>query len=176
MADIDNNIDDILRELKLIKYGIGVSDDTTINQTSENIYAGKRQKINPDNYIIRESDHLEYSNEGGSVTVQSGETRTICELYASSGLIINLLSVGATDEQNVRYALKMDGNIVGGWTNSPIGLVNNPFSFVDEFGASLVAEESVQVIAKYEPESTGSVDLISRIHAEFEEVDDIQYR
>lgn len=158
---ITDRVDQIVHELKQIKSALGVPDKET------NVYAGQRKKLLPRNYAVFETSDLDAANDDGTVTAEPGETVTLCEVEASQSEKINLLSVGASDEQDVKYFLEIDGKAVaGGQTESPLGLINSEFSFPREFDSSIPAEDSVRYRALRVHSAAGSVDLVARMHAE----------
>jgi hypothetical protein len=105
-------------------------------------------------------------NNDGSVTLEPGDEVPI----ASTGNLSNgckLLAVGAVDETDVKYYIEIDGEqTFGGVTNSPLGTVNDPFSFAEEFGASVPVQQGVEYMASLSPNASSSVDLVSRIHVQ----------
>lgn len=124
-----------------------------------------RQPINPTSYRIIETSYLEDATPDGSVTLEPGEEAPIVKYDPRDGGA--LMALGATDEPDVRYALRFDHqHIIGGWTNSPLGLINDPFSFVNEFGVVLPAEQTVEYVARYDSTASGEVDLVGRLHVQ----------
>ena len=163
MFDINDKVDAIIYELKQIKQAMGVED----KDIQQNVYAGQRKKLLPRNYVVAESSDLDQSNEDGTITLEAGETKTLAEISVGRGESINLFSVGASDDQDVRYALVVDDDIVSGsQTESPLGLINDEFSFPKEFDSAMPVDNKVEYVATYSADATGSVDLAARMHGE----------
>lgn len=105
-------------------------------------------------------------NPNGSITLQPGDDVPL----ASTGSLNQggyVLAVGATDETGVEYYLDIDGEYeVGGRTNSPLGTINSPFSFIKEFGATVPANSSAEYRAHYGEDESGEVELVGRLHVQ----------
>lgn len=129
---------------------------------------GGLRTIDPASYVVKETDDLNGISEGGSVTLQPGETKTLVEARSQGGGGgLGLLAVGATDEPEVAYRLRVDDNrTVGGRTNSPLGLLNDPFSFVDALGGFIPASRYVEYEATLSSGASSSVDLAARLHVQ----------
>lgn len=119
-------------------------------------------------YVVKESDDLNGVADGAAVTIEPGETKTIVEARAT-GDQLALLAVGATDVADVRYRLVVDGSrTVGGETNSPLGLLNTPLSFVKEFGGSIPASSRVEYRATLADSASAAVEVAGRLHVNVE--------
>jgi len=122
--------------------------------------------IEPRDYIVIESDDLDDDehNDDGTVTLQPGETKT---LVRYEGDPFALHAVGATDEAGVQYRLVAGSKrTVGGTTNSPLGLLNDPFSFGDVLGGALGIDKRIEYRATLDAEATAPVNLAGRLHVE----------
>ncbi|MBZ6496023.1 hypothetical protein [Natrinema longum] len=152
-----------------IEGGDGTESSESREDTHNHYYDGQVRPMGPQQYIVSETSNLEDVNDDGSVTLEPGDEKTVVSqsLPRSSQQALALLAIGATDETDVQWALQIDDHTVGGgWTNSPLGLVNDPFSFVDEFQAIIPAEHKIEYVARYNPAASGSVDLVGRMHTE----------
>lgn len=117
-----------------------------------------------DDYVVVESDDLDAVDDGGTVTVQPGETKTIVRAR-SRGQTMALLAVGANDESDVTYELVVDGDeVAGGTTNSPLGLLNEPFSFEDIIGGSIPANSRIEYDVTLAAGASASVEMAGRLH------------
>lgn len=101
------------------------------------------------------------------MTIQPGESETIAEYESGGDYPINLLAVGATDRRDVSYRLVYDNDqTLGGWTQSPLGSVNDPFSFADVLGRTIPVEKRIRYEARLLDSADSSVDLAARLHTE----------
>lgn len=129
--------------------------------------AANRRFLSPSGFVVKESDDLDSVPKGGSVTLQPGETKTLVEAETVGDGQLAILAVGATDEQNVTYELVTDYNkVIGGQTNSPLGLLNTPFSFVDTLGGAIPAASYVEYRATLDSSASTSVELGARMFVE----------
>lgn len=163
----------IIELLEIIAQNTGGIGDVTVQEGDEltEIDApgagGSVGVLDPGRYRLYETDDLPDSNEDGTVTLQPGQSRPIVEYEAHAAQGVNLLAVGANDEPDVTYGLIIDNDLpVGGRTNSPLGLVNEPFSFVQKYNAVIPASQKVEYWAYHDPEAEGNVDLVGRLHVE----------
>lgn len=143
--------------------GGGLAQDVTQNVTFEGQTADSRVGVIPaGTYLSVETSNLEEVDDSGSITLEPGDSATLvrytepCMLYA----------IGATDQADVQYELRIDNRAIGGRTNSPIGRINAPFSYVDALGGVLGVEQRVEYVAHYDKDATGTVDLAARLHLE----------
>lgn len=167
---VDDHVQQMASSLKNIERylamnGLGGADESG-SSFSNGVAAGRRV-LDPSKYVIRETDDEEGVGEGGTITLQPGQSKTLVSARARTDNGMAVLAVGATDEADVTYALKIDDNFtVGGRTNSPLGLVTDPHSFVEEFGAVVPANKYAEYVAYYDSNSTGEVNLTARMHVE----------
>jgi hypothetical protein len=126
---------------------------------------GGLRVLSPSGFIITETSDLPESNSDGTVTLSPGEGPvTIAEREARGDAGLAVLAVGANDEQDVQYGLRIDrSKIVGGATESPLGVLNDPFSFVDRLNAVVPANQTVEYVAWYDDTASGDVDLAARL-------------
>lgn len=119
----------------------------------------------PQNLVVSETDDLDAANDDGSVTLEPGDSVTVVEIATDQPTA--LLAVGASDAEDVEYQLVVDDQYpIGRATNSPLGTVNDPFSFVDVLGGAVPAQRSVSYQASLAPEAGSSVDLVGRMYGE----------
>jgi len=129
--------------------------------------AARSGVLDPSKYVVRESDDLKNVDPGGAVTLSPGETKTIVDARPATDAGMALMAVGANDEPGVQYRLRVDDNrVIGGTTNSPLGVLNNPFSFKEKFGAVVPVESYVEYEVTYDATATGDVEIAGRIHVE----------
>lgn len=125
-----------------------------------------RRPLSPGTYRVVESADMDWSNDDGTVTVPPGEEVPLVsyEFQAEQGM---LLAVGATDAQNVTYRVEVDRNrTVGGRTQSPLGVLNNEFSFVETLGGAIPAASTFAYYARLDESASAAVDLTARLHLE----------
>lgn len=127
---------------------------------------GRDTVIRPDRFEVFDTSDLDGANELGSIVMEPGEKKVLAGIEGmEQGAYI--MSAGATDADDVRFALVVDGEYnVGGVTNSPLGSMNEPFSFVTRYGGVVPVTESAQYIAIYDEDGSGQVELTGRIDAE----------
>jgi hypothetical protein len=139
--------------------------DLTQETTIEGSHSGDRVgHLQPTQYILRESDNLDNSNTDGSVTVQPGEEEALVQIDLGSPF--SVLALGAQDAADMTYRLEVDGDTVGSPTNSPLGVVTDPFSFVQSLGGAIPGEQRAVYYGKLDGSAGSSVDLAARIHGE----------
>lgn len=143
--------------------------DNATNALSSMVGAGEGGRnavISPDDIGIYETSDLDHANDLGSVVLDPGDKKVI----ASTDDITfggYLLGAGAYNEADVEYSIRVDGEIgVGGWTNSPLGTINDPFWFADGMGGVIRFAERVDYMARYDESSTGQVELTARLHSQ----------
>lgn len=147
--------------LTLIAEGVGA-----LNDDQSATRAGLRP-LAPAQYVLQETDNLDHANPDGTATVSPGEQVRLIDYSARSDGGVALLALGATDQSDVEYALRLDNDrILGGWTNSPLGSVNDPFSFVDAYQAFAPAQSRIEYLARLDAGASSSVDLVARAHIE----------
>lgn len=134
--------------------------------SSEQQWGGLRV-LSPSGFIITETSDLEESNDDGAVTLSPGEEQALVEYEARGDMGTAVLAVGANDVQDVEYGLRIDrSKVVGGKTESPLGTINSPFSFIDRLNAVVPANSTVEYVAWYDGGATGDVDLAARLYTE----------
>lgn len=130
----------------------------------EEYSGGAASFVAADDYVVVESDDLDTVDDGGTVTVAPGETKTIVRARTRRKTMA-LLAVGANDESDVTYELVVDGDeIVGGATNSPLGLLNQPFSFIDTVGGAIPANSRIEYDVTLPEDASASVEMAGRLH------------
>jgi hypothetical protein len=118
----------------------------------------------PSKYIITETDDLDAANADGTITLQPGEEKTIVEF--DPGYAFALLAAGASDTNDAVYYLYADGSRpIGGVTNSPLGPINNPFSFQDALGRGVYLDRRVEYRVRLSQNATSAQDLAGRLHS-----------
>lgn len=123
--------------------------------------------FDPSRLIINDTTSLEDANADGSITIEPGKTEKVVSYEPPQRGEFALLAVGLTDRRDVTYRLKYDGNTtIGGWTQSPLGTVNDLFSFYRVYGAMLPVKNQVTYEAKLSENASGSVDLAGEIHVQ----------
>jgi len=125
---------------------------------------GKFNPIQAERYRVYETSEMEAAGDNGLIQVDPGERVT----FFDTGPLNDpgfLMAIGATDEMDVEYRVEVDGDrSVGGFTNSPLGSINTPFSFIDEFGGAIPVFDRVQYTAQIPRESNSSAELAARAH------------
>lgn len=118
-------------------------------------------------YLIIETDNLPDSETtaAGEVELQPGETAAVVRYRVPADAVAAVLSLGATDRADVEYWLEVDDDsLVGGKTNSPLGTVNDPFSFVDDIQGFVPANRVVEYMVRLDENASSSTTLVGRIH------------
>lgn len=139
----------------------GVEQEITIESENVNSRVGT---VKPRNYIVVETADMDGANDDGTVTLQPGDTKV---LVSYAGDPFAALALGANNEQGVEYVLRADSDrTVGGVTQSPLGSIGDPFSFVQAIGAAVSCEKSIEYIARADPNMTDPVDVAARLHVE----------
>jgi len=172
-----DNEDEALRLLRQIAQGVGtgtgepqqeVDVDKTTNisgQTAD----GRVGLIPVNGYVTLETDDLDADSypvtTGGTVKLEPGDSVPLVEYDLRQAAAI--YAIGATDEQDVEYELVVnDQKTVGGRTNSPLGVLNDPFSFVQVLGGAVPVQSSARYMAHYSASATGTIELAGRMHLE----------
>lgn len=160
---MQDNPDEAIALLRQIAANTGtVEDDDDDPPTAPEV-----RPIRPGTYRVVETDALESDavNDDGTITLKPGETLDLARF--SEQVPGRLLAVGATDAADVRYFVETDNQRKpGGVTNSPLGLLNDPFSFVQNYGAFIPFVNSVAYRARLPQNASSSVDLAARLHVE----------
>jgi hypothetical protein len=161
---VRDNEDRVVQLLQSINSAVGGEQKTVFE--GQGVSAGATA-LNPRTYVVNETDDLDGVQPGGTVTLQPGDEKTLVRAEAASDAGIACLAVGANDQSDVRYKLIVDNQqTVGGTTNSPLGLLNSPFSFIETLGAIVPAERNIKYVAERPSSASGSVDLAARMHVE----------
>lgn len=125
---------------------------------------GKFDPIRPTSYRVFETSDMEASLDNGVIQISPGER----EVFFDTGSLTSpgfLLAIGASDSQDVSYRVVVDGDRdVGGVTNSPLGTINTPFSFVNEFGGAIPVFDRVQYVASMPESAQSSAEIAARAH------------
>jgi len=160
-------VDEIVKELRAVRRLLG---DTDLSGGGDDVdltsVKTPRHALTAGSYVVAESADMKWANADGTVTVEPGDEVPLVryDVEADAGM---LLAVGATDEQDVRYRVEVDDNrTVGGKTESPLGVLNDPFSFVDKLGGAIPASRTLIYYAELDASASASVDLAARIHVE----------
>lgn len=115
-------------------------------------------------YIVLETANLDEAADDGTVTLSPGDEQAI--IRYDLGTPIALTAIGAVDRDNCTYEIRInDQKTIGGQTNSPLGTLNAPFSFVQKLGAAVPAEK-LEYVVTYDPNATGDIKLAGRAHME----------
>lgn len=95
-------------------------------------------------FVVTESSDLDDANTDGTVTVSPGETEILADYRLRNESLdrAHLLALGATDVANCSYTLEVDDSPRFS-TRSPLGLVNDPYSFTNELGYAYPFEKYV---------------------------------
>lgn len=166
MRDADDEMLALLRQIAQNTGSLGDLDQSKEVTIEGESPASRVGMMDPRSYICVETDDLDGVDEGGTVTLEPGDTKRIVS-YQTSGQPFVVLAVGANDEPDVSYKLEADNTrTVGGVTNSPLGLLNDPFSFVKNFGAAIPAEKKIAYVASLDANAPGPVELAGRLHVE----------
>lgn len=141
-------------------------DGSPTNPSTEQRWGGLRV-LSPSGFIISETSDLPEANNDGTVTLSPGEEQVLVEREARGDVGLAILAVGANDVQDVQYGLRIDrAKVVGGLTESPLGVLNDPFSFVDRLNAVVPANDVVEYVADYDANATGDVDMAARLYTD----------
>lgn len=159
-------IRDMLEEMQ----GRGANVDTggadNTRPTIEQRWGGLRV-LSPSGFIISETSDLPNANSDGTVTLEPGDEQALVEYRSRGDTGVACLAVGANDVQDVQYGLRIDrSKVVGGRTESPLGVLNDPFSFVDSLNAVVPANDVIEYVAYYDASATGTVDMAARLYTD----------
>lgn len=166
---IDDQDDVAIALLRQLVVNTGTIDQLDGSQQEINIQgetvSSRTGTIDPTDLLIVETDDMEGANDDGTITIDPGDHATI--VGYRPGWPFGILAVGASDEDDVEYQLRVDSDTpVGGTTNSPLGTVNEPFSFVDELGGAPHGEKRVDYVAYVDSDADAPVDLVGRVYLE----------
>lgn len=152
---------ELLQDIRNILDGEG---DSTNTQGPAGLPTGLRP-LTRSVYQIRETSDLpdDALNSNDAVEVQPGETKTIVrhEVKGTAAL----MAVGATDAADCEYWVAVDEEVAGGGrTNSPLGSINDPFSYVDTLEGYVPANLRVEYKVRLDSSATSSVELVGRMY------------
>ncbi len=117
-------------------------------------------------YTVIESAQLEDANDDGTITCPGGEETALIEFEpAGTGSRALLHAIGATDASGLEYRLRFGGNDISFTAQSPLGGVNDPFSFTDELGKPLTAGSATLFFTAIN-NTENDIDLVARAHVE----------
>lgn len=133
--------------------------------TTSVTYEGNVQTLGLGEFVVAETDDLEASNADGSLTVPADGVHALVR-HRAEGEGAALLSLGASDAAETEFAIRADGDIIGGWTQSPLGTIVNPFSLVNQLNAVIAADGSLEYVARRTDDAAGGVDLAGRAFVE----------
>jgi hypothetical protein len=159
---LSDNEDKMVALLEQIAANTGL-DDAGSSAAPPTGSTGRTGSVRPWDYVVVETASMSYSNPSGTVTLSPGDSVNLVDYEATQD---TLLAIGATDKQDVEYELTIDKTTVGGRTNSPLGLVNEPFSFVDALAREIPVEKRLRYTAHYDPNASGDIELAGRIHVD----------
>lgn len=161
MKDVDDRMVQLLEQ---IAKNTGSLDQPDKNITLKGQTADSRVGLLPaQSYITVETSDLDDANADGTITLHPGETKALVKHTRQPKAVY---AVGASDASDVEYGLLADKQPVGGTTNSPLGLINDPFSFVDQLGGAVPCNNRAEYKAHLDSSATGPVDLAARMHLE----------
>lgn len=125
--------------------------------------AGPRQPAIPfRDYLVIETSDLEAANPDGSITVPAGGEQVLCEYEPTGDDNRALLhTLGAADANDIQYRLKYGTN-TSFTTESPVGLITNPYSFTETAGAPLTTTSTFRYVAVSSRDQ--DIDLAARMH------------
>jgi hypothetical protein len=92
-------------------------------------------------FTVSETSHQPDADADGAVTVAPGESATLAS-YDVVG-VADLLAFGATDHGDSEYELVVDFDSRFA-TQSPLGLLNTPFSLRKELGYTYPADDKIE--------------------------------
>jgi len=162
---VDDAVDQMANSLKNIERFLATND---IGGGGSGASGSSHRVLNPARYVVRETDDLENVASGGAITLQPGETKTLVNARALGDGGLGVMAVGAIDANDVQYQLVIDDDrVVGGTTNSPLGLFNDEFSFIEKLGGVLPAGKYVEYRATLSGNAGSPVrGLAARMHVE----------
>lgn len=165
VSDNEDKAVALLQQIAANTGGISEINGNGNNGGGGNSSRSGQRVIDPVRYFEVETDDLDAANEDGTITLEPGDRKAI--VIADQDKPTLLHGVGATDEANVTYQVRLDSRqYVGRSTNSPLGSINNPWMYPEKVGGSLPADRSVAYVAKLDQSATAPVDLAGRLVAE----------
>lgn len=91
-------------------------------------------------YLVVETSRMDDANDDGVITVPPGESREVVHWDQEGPLL--LFALGANDRGGAEYRILLDGQQRVA-TVSPLGTVNQPFSFANVLGTPIQADSSI---------------------------------
>lgn len=82
------------------------------------------------------------TTDGGAMAVDPGERKAVIR-YRTPQSRVKLHALGMNDELDAEYQLHIDGEISAS-TESPLGTINDPFSFGDVYGRAVSAKSDIE--------------------------------
>lgn len=151
---------------RLVENTGGLGDlDPSRDVTIENQAVGSRVgTIEPRDLSVTETDDLEDAEGDGTMKVEPGETKTFLTFQGPPHAI---LAVGASDHTDADYHLEADNQYpIGGTTKSPLGSINEPFSFVRQFGGAPHAEQRTRYKIYLDSSASAPIYVAGRLFVE----------
>lgn len=105
------------------------------------------------NWDVTETDALDGVDPGGTVTLSPGDDEPLARVEPTRDEAA-LLAVGAKDQTDVVYYLKIDGDRHHDPTNTPLGTIGSPYHFTDH-GGYIPFGASAEYRAHYLDDSNG---------------------
>ncbi|APW99408.1 hypothetical protein CHINAEXTREME_17245 [Halobiforma lacisalsi AJ5] len=165
----DNYEEEAVALLRQIAANTGAIDDVGGGSSPSTPQTGTsgpaNDRMSPEEYIVIETAALEEANPDGTVTIEPGETVTLAEYESRAAGSFSLLAAGASEHMDVAYRLVADDDrVVGGTTYSPLGSINDPFSFPKMYDTELQVSDLIEYQATLSPNAEGTVDAAARLH------------
>ena len=141
-----------------------IGEETALAMLTGASAGGKFDTIRPNNYNVYETSDMDEAAGNGLIQLDPGDEK----VFLDTGSLDDpgfLMAIGALDANAVEYRVQVDGDRnVGGYTNSPLGSINTPFSFIDEFGGAIPVLDRVQYVAQLPEGASSSVEIAGRAH------------
>ena len=111
--------------------------------------------------LVHETSIQSDSDDDGTVEVPPGEERDVVRWDREAP--IHLFALGTNDAPDLRFRLVVDEEIIAD-TASPLGTINSPFSFADNYNGPIEADDMVAI--RVENEGNSSRQMAGRLHME----------
>lgn len=111
--------------------------------------------------LVHETSIQSNANPDGTVTIEPGEEKAVVR-WARTGTV-HLFALGSNDAPGLRFKLVVDEEIIAN-TKSPLGTINDPFSFADKYDGPIEADSSVSYRVENVGDSTRK--MAGRLHME----------
>jgi len=115
--------------------------------------------MDPDTITIAETSDMDAATDSGVIEVPPNSEETIL-MYRTRGQFA-LFAIGATDNQGCEFKLKHGEDTVY-QIESPLGQINDPFSFKDKYGDSLLCDKDLEYVVQNNSDSTK--EFVCRFH------------